>query len=469
MNILTKAGNFLSKVGNAFESAKKSYSSLGYLMQFGTPFNYGYQTKTAQLTEGYRNKIVYAVVNVLVRKLLEPPIIVSKVKSEKSLRSLNRFNFSRGNEHGKYNILQTKAFDELEEHALIDLFEDPNSYQTCMELKEHFWFNYQLTGDGYIFAEKNEGGRREGQPVFLHSLNADRVIPYRVADDWRNPIQYYTFTAWDGSQIKIYPQDLMHMTKWSPLDPIKGGYSPQQSLGLTISKNNQSDIAAGSAFVNGGTGTIISSDVIIDKDGQDYMKLSPEQVANIKETVQRDMKGAHNNGNIVVTNGYANVQKYGDTLVDLNIIQSNAADKEDICAAWGVSSILIGAKDGGSENNVKIANKSLVTNVCVPELRKFDEKFRKFSKDWYKGEKLHIGHDLTEYPELAPDLEIMKKVYGDSWQITGNEFRKIVNMDESADPIMNMHLIPQNLVPSSQLLEAPIDDIDQNAKQYDYS
>lgn len=468
MNLLTKTGGFLQKVGNAWGMAKKSANSLGWAMHFGSPSLFSFNSKASQLSEGYRNKIVYATVNVLVRKLLEPPLIVSKVKSEKSLRRLKTHSLSKGNETGGYNIKQAKALDELEEHALIDLLQNPNDYQTEMDLKESFWFNYELAGDGYLFAERNDGGRRDGEPVFLHSLNADRVTPYRGSSDWRTPIEYYTFSAWNGEQITIYPQDLMHMTKWSPFDPILGGYSPQRSLSLSIAKNNEGDIASASAFKNGGTGTILSSDVLV-HEGEAYQKLSVEQVASIKETVHRDMKGAHNNGNIVVTNGMVHVQKYGDTLVDMGIISSNSADKEDICAAWGVDSILIGAKDGGTENNVKAAYKALVTNVCVFELRKFDQKFKQFSKDWYKGEKIDCSHDLTEYSELAPDLEIMKKVYGESHQVTGNEYRKIINLDRSEDPIMDMFLIPQNLVPSSQLLEVQPDDIDENAKRYDYN
>lgn len=467
MNLIKKAGDFLQKIGSAWDYAKKHQSMWGWAMSLGSPSLYSFNSKSSQLSEGYRNKIVYACVNVLVRKLLEPPMIVSKVKSEKALRKMHSYQFSRENQHGEYNVRQAKALDELEEHALIDLLESPNDYQTTIDLKENFWFNYELTGDGYLFAEKNESGRREGQPVFIHSLNADRVTPFRGSNDWRVPIEYYLFTAWDGTHITIYPQDLMHMTKWSPLDPLQGGYSPQRSLSLSIAKNNEGDIASASAFRNGGTGTILSSDVIV-HEGNTYKKLSTEQVEKIRQTVDHDMKGSHNNGNIVVTNGMVQVQKYGDTLVDMGIITSNTADKEDICAAWGVNPILIGSRDGGTENNVKAAYKALVTNVCVFELRKFDKHFKKFMKDWYKGEKLDCSHDLTEYSELAPDLEIMKKVYGDSWQVTGNEFRKIINLDKSEDPIMEMFLIPQSLVPSQQLLEEPVDDME-DGKTYDYN
>lgn len=427
--------NILQKVGASILGLKAYYAP-GITMMLGGSFSWSYKAKQGQLVSGYQNKIVYATVNVLVRKLIEAPIIVSKIKSQKDLARVKTYNFAAGNEHGKYNLKLQKALEEIEEHDLIDLLNKPNEYQTGIELREAFWYNYELTGDGYFFVEKNGD-----KPVFIHCLPSDRVIPRREGDDWRKPITGYKFSAWDGSQIELPMDDVMHMRRWSPLDPLQGGYSPLQSVGSSVSKNDANDIAQGNAFTNGGTGTIISSDIVVEN-GKTYSKLSTDQVKKINETVQRNWAGIENNGKFHVTNGSIKVDKLGDTLIDLNAINADNQDATRIAAGWGVSPILIGDMSGGTDNNVKGAYKALVTNVVVPELRKFDAKFKEFSRKWYKGERLDASHDLTEFSELAPDLELMKKVYGDAWYITGNEKRKIFNMDESADPNLNRFIIP---------------------------
>lgn len=461
----------MNKIQRAWNAAKSAWNVYkpGFAMVIGGTFAWGFKTKSSQLTDGYKNKIVYATVNVLTRKLLEAPLIVSKIVDEKSNRKQKSFNFGSGNDSGKYNVLRAKALEELEEHDLITLLHNPNPYQVGMQMMDNFWHNYELTGDGYLWAELADFGRNEGKPIWIHSLQADRVVPYREGGDWRQPITYYTFTTWDGTQIRIDPSEIMHMTKWSPLDPILGGMSPQLAGGLTIAKNNANEIAQASAFQNGGTGTIIGSDSLV-VDGKQYYKLSAEQVASIKNTVQNDWAGASNSGKIHVTNGNVTVQKLGDTLVDLNAIEANKEDVQAISGLWGVNSVLLGDKSGGTENNVSAAYKALVTNVVVTELRMFDMLFKRFSKNWFKGENLDVSHDLTEFSELAPDLKLMKEVYGDAWYFTGNEKRKIFNGDRGLDPILDKYLIPSGLTPSDMLQEDNFSEDAEQGKQYnDYN
>lgn len=427
--------NLLQKMGASILGLKAYYAP-GITMMLGGSFSWNFKGKSSQLAIGYRNKIVYATVNVLVRKLLEVPIIVSKIKSEKDLTRLKTYNFSLGNENGKYNVSKVKALDELQEHDLIDILNNPNEYQTGIELRESFWFNYELTGDGYLFVEK-----RGDKPVFIHCLPSDRVVLRREGDDWRKPVTGYKFSAWDGKTIELPIDDVMHMKRWSPVDPLQGGWSPLQSVGGNVARNDANDIASGAALKNGGTGTIISSDIVVEN-GKAHSKLSTEQVNSIKKTVQTEWAGVENNGRFHVTNGKIQVDKLGDTLIDLNSVALDDQDAQRIASGWGVNPILIGDMQGGTESNVIAAYKALVTNVVVPELRKFDAKFKEFSKKWYKGERLDTSHDLTEFSELAPDLALMKTVYGDAWYLTGNEKRKIFNMDESTDKNLNRFIIP---------------------------
>lgn len=448
--------NKIQKLGASLLGIKAYYAP-GVSMLLGGAFNWNFKNKTGQLSKGYENKIVYAVVNVLVRKLIEAPLIVSKVKSEKDLARVKSYNFGYGNATGEYNIRQIKALEELQQHALLDLLNNPNEYQTGIEMREAFWFNYQLTGDGFLFAELNGD-----KPVFIHCLPSDRVTIKREGDDWRRPVTGYTFSAWDGTHIPLPIENVMHLKKWSPLDPLQGGFSPLQAAGSAVAKNDQNDIAQGSAFKNGGTGTIISSDVIV-QEGATYSKLSVEQLKKIQQTVDTKWAGAHNSGGIHVTNGAIKVDKWGDTLVDLNAIEADNQDAVRIAASWGVNSILIGDKTGGTENNVKEAYKTLVTNVIVSELRKFDQKFKVFAKNWYRGERLDISHDLTEFSELAPDLVLMNTVFNRNTGplISEDERRGIFKFDAIGGSIGKAYLVPSGLMKIEDVLD-DIDDTDTN-------
>lgn len=68
-----------------------------------------------------------------------------------------------------------------------------------------------------------------------------------------------------------------------------------------------------------------------------------------------------------------------------------------------------------------------MTNNIISKLRKFDQKLYKTIRQWYSN--VIPCHDLTEFSELAPDLELMAKVYGQPL-LTNDERRAVFNYDE---------------------------------------
>lgn len=458
---------YFKEVGRAVMGTKSRYAP-GFSMLVGTTFDWLSNNKQWQLTQAYRNKIIYAVVNVVVGKDIEVPLIVSKIKSERGARKyLAKTRFTDSDvATGMLKVMQVKAMEELDTHPLIDLLENPNNHQTGIEMREHFWFNYHLSGDGYIWCEKPTIGRRTKQPIFLYSLPAQNVNPIKNMHDYQNPILRYDFTTWDGQVIPIEPSEIMHMSKWSPNDPSLGGFSPLNSVDKTVAINEANQEARGAAYVNGGTGTIFSSETVI-HEGATYSLLSKEQVEGIRETIDRNWKGARNNRGMHVTNGNVKVDKFGDTLAELQLIEADKVDWKDACAAYGVSPILLGDSSASTESNVKAAYKALVTNKIITDLRKFDMKFRVFSRGWYEQDVI-ATHDITEFTELAPDLKLMFEVFGNAWYITGDEKRKIFNFDESGDENMTKFLVPSGLTPLDSLFDTDFDNID-NGKGRDYN
>lgn len=432
--------------------------------------------KNQQLTLGYRNKIIYSVVNVLIPKLVEVPIIVNKETpdNKKAVKKfMSKYRYSDYDvATGVHKMLHAKAIEEVENHDLVALLEKPNDFQTGIELRKDFWYNNKLVGDGFLWAEKADSGRRAGQPLHLYSLPADRVIIYKNVDDWRQPVMFYQFTTWTGQVLQLPPEDVMHIAMWSPLDPQLGGWSPQNAGAQTILASESSMTAQNSAYLNGSTGIIISSDTGTKQDGNPYNKLTSDQVSSIKETVQNWWQGSKNNKRTHVVNGKVEVNKLGDTLADLELIEADESYWRDICAIYNIDPILVGAKAGSTESNVKAAYKALVTNQIIPDLREFDQKFKQFSQNWYSDSetsrvKIYACHDITEFTEMAPDLQIMSAVYGKP-AMTIDEVRKIFGADELDNGEGKTILVDSNQVPLDVLVNG-MPQQDSNAKPDDYS
>lgn len=428
----------------------------GLQMMFGNQFSWMSGNKIS----GYDNKIVYSGLNLLVKKLTEPNILVSKIKNEKELKKF--YKSSIPNE--KRALAKSQSMTELDSHPLIDLLEKPNSYQTRIELMNQFWFNYQY-GDGYIIALNNDSDvgaeSRSFKPKELHAINKNRVTPQRLNDRF-NSIASYRIMLFNGESIVLYPNQVFHMKKWNPDNDLEG-YNFINPAGKTISKNEANQVAQGMAFVNGGRGTLFSSD--IGKEGEE--KMTAPQMAELKKTMEKDYQGAVNNRKMNFTNGFVNVQNYGDTLAEMQLIEAEKADWKDIYTILGIPIVLGPISEASTESNVAAGYKALVTNSIVPDLRKFDLKFKYFLQPWF-GVDIIACHDLTEFSELAPDLKLLKEVYGDAYYLTPNEKRTLFNFDtDDKTEGMDGYFMPSGLMPMSQLFELP-EDPNIEGKQYDY-
>jgi len=452
------------------QSVSKSgyYPGGGASFQWGNAFTWMGWNKTLQLQGGYGNKIVYSYANVIVAKEVEVPLTIYDVVSEREARKLASFNFGGDrNRAGAYNLLELKALKEREDHPFIKLLDNPNDYQTGIDLMEAFWFNYEISGDGYLWAQRNTEGRNEGMPVHLHCLPSNLVMPIRQYADINAPINYYQFTTWWGQVYQIPPDDIIHLAKWSPFDPVLGGYSPLVPGAKTVSTNEANQEAQGRAFINGSTGIIIHSDVGGNNGNDAFDKLTVDQVSEINKTLELKYTGAVNNQKTHVTNGYVAVTKLGDTLADLKLCEAELANWKDGGALFGVSPILVGDMKGGTENNVAAAYKALVINNVIPKLRKFDASLTKKIKLWYPNQNIIAKCDIKKFTEISPDQKLMKEVYGDADWVDQNEKRALIADLPEKNEYKGITLVSGGKKTLEQIIDGNFTDPLENVK-YDY-
>jgi len=443
--------NYIKGLANAVLNKSEGGMPLGLvwaLQNIGFSWNVNYE-------KNYVNKIVYAVENIVVKKLVETPLIVSKVINKKTLRKFNK------EIRPEYlHAFKELSLEEMPDHEIQALLDKPNDYQTRTEFLEAFWYNYNLgLYGGMIWAEMPGDDVREnrrGKPIALHVLPSN-CVSVTTSNDFRNPISRVIFTTYQGQTIDINPQHIMFMRRWNPETNVES-FSPQKAGSSIIARNDANSIAQGSAFVNGGTGILLSSDMGTDANGKSFNKISKEQMSQLKDTITKNIKGSYNNKNINFTNGYVNVQKLGDTLADLELIEAAKNDWKEYAAMRGVHPVLIGSEQASTESNVEMAYKVLVTNYVIPDLRKFDEKITAFMLNFYNEKDLVIKHDVTEFSELAPDLKLMKDTFGTPL-LRVDEVRRLFNYDALGGNEGNAILVESGKQLLSDLMLGSLDDM----------
>jgi hypothetical protein len=418
---------------------------------------------TVDLTgrSSYNNKIFYTASNIFVRKMIEAPIIFNRKKPKANTNKF--YSKSISNEERRY--VKAQSFDEVYDTDLNKLFANPNDYQSGMELMEDFWFNYMF-GDGILYFE-NLGSdlSRSTKPKEIHSLPANRITIHVDNNSRFKKAIKYTFTAWNGEQIEIDPKYICHLKHWNPnLDDLKGK-GVDCIAGVDISLSNSGDIAQGAAYVNGGRGSFVSSkvDVVTDSNGGSAVavpKLSKAQKELLEETLQLNNTGAINNRKMTFTNGELVVTPYGDPLSELEIDKAEATRWKNIFAIVGIPWVLSPVGNDAAENSIKIGYKSLVTNLCISEIRKFDEKLYNVTKNWWAD--IIPVHDITEYSELSPDLKLMAEIFGQPI-LAEDERRKVFGYDELPNNLGKTPLIRTGYVRLSDVVNDEFEDIEPNA------
>lgn len=388
----------------------------------------------------YNNKIFYAGQNILVRKFTEAPIIFSKKKATGGKKFDKYYSKAVSNEQRTY--IKASALDELSEHPLLTLFDSPNTYQSGIEMMEDFWYNYGF-GDGFLYFDTlSDRISRNNQPQRIHSLNRDRIQVVKSNDRF-DKVLAYKYTCWDGTTLDIPKEQILHLKHWNPNVGSLKGLGVDIVAGREIALNDANNEAQGSAFMNGGRGTLFSSDAQMNADGKMIGKWSKEQKDAMQATIDKDMAGARNNRRMLMTNGMVNVTPYGDTSAELEL---NAAEEKNwlnIFAIMGIPWALTPVASQSSENSVIVGHKALVTNLIISELRKFDQKLTQAISVWFPG--IIACHDLTEYSELAPDLKLMKEVYGAPY-LRVNEGRAIFGYDDVEGEVGKAILVPSGLM-----------------------
>jgi len=375
----------------------------------------------------YNNGIFYTGANILVRKMIEAPITFNQKKG-KPTKSIGKY-YSKTITSSERNTVKAGVVDELPDHELSEMF--------TIETMEDFWHNYNF-GDGFLWFEQlGDELTRNSKPINVHSLSPSRVEI--VTNDAKfDNVAYYRYSCKNGEQIKLPKESVLHLRHWNPNIGELKGYGVDVAASRDISLNNAGKDTEGAAYVNGGRGTLLSSDVEI-VDGERVAKMTAEQMSSLKSTMDSDMAGARNNRKMNYTNGKVVVTPYGDTLAEMEVNKSEDSRWKNIFAILGLPWALTPVASQSSENSVVTGYKALVTNLVISELRKFDQKLTNILQQWYKG--IIAISDITEYSELAPDLKLMKEI-GYVPYASVDENRKVFGHDEIGGEIGQAILVP---------------------------
>jgi len=400
---------------------------------------------TKYIEDGYQfNPIVYSTVNLITSAISGVPFKLFELKDTKSLNTYKAL------DQNSFRALKIKQqdFEEVGNHRILDILDCPNPNQGKSEfIKNAIGFKL-VTGNSYIYGTGPDSGANAGQVHEMYVLPPQNM--QIKINDKGMPDKYI---LQDVHTSSIEPENILHLKYWNPNPNMKlYGMSPIQAARQLIQTSNDGYTAALKLLQNGG-----AIGALTQKLDDRVNPLTEAQRDQMEDSYQQRYGGVHNRGRIMITNVPMEWNQFGMNAVDLAIIEQNKMTKRDICNIYNVPSQLLNDAESATYSNMREARKAMITQAALPELKSLrDELNRWFVVPFSKaeGKQYYLDIDTTAIPELQKEMGDLVTQLSQSWWLTPNERRVMMNEDQSSDPSMDMFWIPSNYIPTGTMEDA---------------
>lgn len=419
-----------------------------YKLIGGTTNTYNTTLETL-LVKGYgENPDVNAIVNQMASKTTIVPYYIKEIDDEDSLKKLKRFPVNPNYQQKlSINKLKKKAYKTDSELPMP--VERPNPIQTWNDILFLYKVYLKVCGNVYLYKMSPSEGMNKGVPLQLYILPSHwvQIVLKKGANSLsvESPIDYYILQQ--GQQLVKFEFDsIIHIKRSNPFFDFSGsqlyGYSELMAAIRNINSSN--------SFIDTNVKTSQNSGVygfIHAGDGQS--PLTPEQGQSLKDRLiemDNDNERLSNIAGASAKLGFTRISLTTDELKPFDFLSNDRRTLAN-CLNWNVE-LLNEERDGNgfSVDSLIEARKRVIIDNIKPDLDLFASYFNPEFIQKFKGyENTEIEFDISELPEMQPDMETMSK-WVNSVPLTLNERREVFNYEEIDNEMMNEVYIPNNLV-----------------------
>lgn len=292
-----------------------------------------------------------------------------------------------------YRIGRDGEEQELDEHAFLDFWDNPNplhemSNAALWRLLEIY---LALKGEGYFIIEKDIFGRPvELWPVPVHWV---QMTPYLD-----HP--FYTVRSTSGTLMQVSVDDMFVMKDLNPYDPFRRGLGQSEALADEIETDEYAAKFQKRFFFNDATPNLVIS----------MPKSTPEQRQRFRAEWLERFRGHFNSHGVATVNGEVVVNKVGDTMKDMDMVNGRIFLRDAVLEHFGVPREIMGITESSNRATSEAAQYIYAQNVLMPRLKRREEAINKQLLPMF-------GPDLIwRYEDIVPRNQEFDKAVGlDGW------------------------------------------------------
>ncbi len=246
------------------------------------------------------------------------------------------------------------VLEELDNHILLDLLDQPNPVQSSQEFIEMLILHLLLTGEAYVGKIRNGLGK----PAQLWPMMPFAMTPKgdpkagKLIDHWVYRING-TDTVWDVD-------DVMVLRFVDPSDMTRG-MSVVRAAARAIDTDTHSADWNKHFFQNAAR-----PDLMLMTD----QKLSPEVHERMKSEWQDGYSGAENAGKTAILEQGLKAEILTVTQKDMDFLEGRKFNRDEIFGMFGISRVMLGIIEGDGRSNMDAAEYNHTKRVIKPIMTK---------------------------------------------------------------------------------------------------
>jgi HK97 family phage portal protein len=263
----------------------------------------------------------------------------------------------------QFLLYNKKTNEEIKQHPLIKLLNNPNPIQNKIEFFDALYSYKLIAGNSFVEALflKNENLKN---PKELFILRPDRMTI--IASNSGMPIAYeYKINS---SKFR-FPIDkitgkseILHIKNFNPINDWYG-LSPIESASYAIDQHNESSKWNKSMLQNGAKP---SGALMVRGDGDNAAFLTDDQFERLKKQLNEEFSGSENAGKPLLLEGGLEWKEMSLTPADMDFLNTKHSCARDITMAFGIPSQLLGIPGDNTYSNLTEARLAMWEETILP-------------------------------------------------------------------------------------------------------
>lgn len=314
--------------------------------------------------------------------------------------------------------------------SLLELLTEPNQEMTYYDFGEAVQTDLELVGNSYWLKDNRNG---LGQPATLERLQPDRV---QIAADAFDRKIGYVYTLANGIRVPYARDQVIHYKMPNPRNRHYGMGTVE-----AIVRALDAELAE-TAHVTGffTQGAHISGVLTVPE------TLGEDEFERIKRQYEAEFAASTNSFRVLIAEGATDFKQLSSGPQALGVVDLRRLSKDEILTGFGLPEFVLGGTGQGGVYKMEEAQ-NIAYRSIKPRAHRYHERTTIDLTSRWDGLLFRIHIEQIEPQSLK--IERARNLLGAG--ASANEAREEAGLPRSSDPMANVPLVPNGLVPLGQV------------------